>query len=96
MADALAHARLGATRKERGVSEVGGRTLQYAFRRYYGTTPTGYLRRVRLERADAELRAADTASGLTVAEVAHRWGWASASQFTAAYQQRFGVPRLPL
>lgn len=70
---------------------VSGRALQYAFRRYYGTTPTGYLRRVRLERADAELLVADPASGLTVAEVAHRWGWASASQFTAAYQQRFGI-----
>jgi len=24
--------------------------------------------------------------------VARRWGWASPSQFTVAYQQRFGVP----
>lgn len=69
---------------------TGARALQYAFRRYYGTTPTGYLRRVRLERADAELRDADPASGLTVAAVACRWGWSKPSQFTAAYQQRFG------
>lgn len=70
---------------------LGGRALQYGFRRYFDTTPTGYLRRVRLERADAELRDADPASGLTVAAVARRWGWLSASQFTAAYRQRFGV-----
>lgn len=70
---------------------VTGRALQYAFRRYFGTTPTGYLRRVRLERAHAELADADPASGLTVSAVARRWGWASHSRFTVAYQQRFGV-----
>ena len=70
---------------------TGGHALLHAFRRYYGVTPTGYLRRVRLECADAELRAAGPGSGLTVAAVARRWGWASPSQFTAAYRQRFGV-----
>ena len=70
---------------------TGARALQCAFRRYYGTTPTGYLRRVRLERADAELRDADPASGLTVAAVACRWGWSGPGQFAAAYRQRFGV-----
>jgi AraC-like DNA-binding protein len=70
---------------------VSARTLQYSFRRHYDTTPTGYLRRIRLERADLELRAAHPDSGLTVAAVAHRWGWTSPRQFTAAYQRRFGV-----
>lgn len=70
---------------------VTGRALQYAFRRYFGTTPTGYLRRLRLERAHAELGHADPAGGVTVAAVARRWGWASHSRFTVAYQQRFGV-----
>ncbi|WP_369077359.1 helix-turn-helix domain-containing protein [Paractinoplanes pyxinae] len=64
--------------------------MQCAFRRYLDISPSGYRRRVRLEQADAELRAGDPAGGLTVAAVAHRWGWAGASQFTAAYQQRFG------
>jgi len=27
---------------------------------------------------------------VTVAAVARRWGWASPSQFAAAYQRRFG------
>jgi AraC-like DNA-binding protein len=66
------------------------RALQYAFRRHYGITPTGYLRRVRLERARAELREAGPASGLTVARVARNWGWLSASQFTALYRRQYG------
>jgi AraC-like DNA-binding protein len=66
------------------------RTLQYAFRRHYGITPTGYLRRVRLERARAELREADPASGLTVADVARSWGWLSASHFTELYHRQYG------
>jgi transcriptional regulator GlxA family with amidase domain len=70
---------------------VGSRALQNAFRRYFGMTPPGYLRRVRLERAYQELGAADPAGGLTVAAVAHRWGWASASRFAVAYRQRFGM-----
>jgi AraC-like DNA-binding protein len=70
---------------------VGARALQYAFRRNFGTTPMGYLRRIRLDQAAKELRGAGWESGLTVAEVAHRWGWASSSQFSAAYQRRFGV-----
>jgi AraC-like DNA-binding protein len=74
------------------VAGVGGRALQYSFRQYFGTTPMGYLRQVRLERAHAQLLAADRADGTTVAAVARRWGWAKPSAFTAAYQQRFGVP----
>jgi len=70
---------------------VTARALQYAFRRHYGTTPTGYLRRVRLERAHQELQATDPGSGLTVKAVALRWGWASHSRFTVAYHERFGV-----
>jgi AraC-like DNA-binding protein len=71
---------------------VTARALQYAFRRHYGTTPTGFLRRVRLERAHRDLRDADPASGLTVAAIARKWGWANPSQFTAAYRRQFGRP----
>jgi AraC-like DNA-binding protein len=74
------------------VAGVGGRALRAAFRRYYGTTPMGYLRRVRLERARAQLEAAGPADAATVAAVARQWGWASPARFAAAYQQRFGVP----
>jgi AraC-like DNA-binding protein len=68
---------------------VTGRALQYAFRRHYGTTPTGYLRRTRLERAHQELRAAEPGDA-TVAAVARKWGWASPAHFAATYRQRFG------
>ena len=50
------------------------RALQYAFRRHYDTTPTGYLRRVRLERAHRQLQAADPITGATVAEIARLLG----------------------
>jgi AraC-like DNA-binding protein len=71
---------------------VTTRALWDAFRRYYGITPTGYLRGIRLERAHRELAAADPASGITVRAVAQRWGWLRPSAFTWAYQQRFGAP----
>jgi AraC-like DNA-binding protein len=74
------------------VAGVTGRDLRSAFRRYYGTTPMGYLRQVRLDRAHAQLRAADPADTTAVASVARKWGWANPGQFAAAYRQRFGVP----
>jgi AraC-like DNA-binding protein len=65
--------------------------LQYAFQRHFGTTPEEYLRRVRLERAHQDLSGAGPSSGVTVAGVARRWGWASLSQFNLAYLRRFGL-----
>jgi AraC-like DNA-binding protein len=66
------------------------RAVQIAFRRHYGTTPTGYLRRIRLERARQELLAADPARE-SVTAVAYRWGFVSPGQFSAAYRQAYGV-----
>jgi AraC-like DNA-binding protein len=74
------------------VAGVSGRSLRSAFRRQYGTTPMGYLRQVRLERAHAQLLAADPAGETTVAAVARQWGWASPARFTDDYQWRFGTP----
>ena len=73
------------------VARMTGRALEYAFARQYGTTPTGYMRRVRLERAHHDLRAGDPTAGATVAAIARRWGWAKPSAFTAAYRQQFGT-----
>lgn len=71
---------------------VTGRALQYAFRRHYSTTPSGYLRRIRLEHARHELRAAQPGSGVTVAAVARQWGWANPAHFAAAYRRQFDQP----
>ena len=69
---------------------VGSRALQAAFRRDLGTTPTAYLRDLRLDRAHAEL----TADGEddTVTEIALRCGFGHPGRFAAAYRARFGVP----
>jgi len=68
---------------------VSVRALQNGFRRHVGTSPMGYLRDVRLRRADAELRAADPSAD-TVAFIARRWGFAHLGRFAAAYEARYG------
>jgi AraC-like DNA-binding protein len=78
-------------------SGVTVRALQQAFRRHYGTTPTGYLRRVRLAHAHRALRAADPANGDTVAAIALRWGFVKASRFAELYRKVYGcAPRTTL
>ena len=73
------------------VAGVTTRALQYAFRHHYDTTPTGYLRRVRLERAQQQLQAADPITGATVTEIARRWGWTNPASFATAYRKQYGV-----
>jgi AraC-like DNA-binding protein len=66
------------------------RALQLTFRRHLDTTPTAYLRRIRLDHAHRQLLAADPAV-TTVSSVAMRWGFASHSSFTAHYRASYGV-----
>ncbi|MER7764021.1 AraC family transcriptional regulator [Streptomyces sp. NPDC097619] len=66
------------------------RAVQYAVRRHTGLTPLGYVRRVRLERAHAELLAADPESGVLVRDVAARWGFAKPGTFSTYYRQVYG------
>jgi AraC-like DNA-binding protein len=68
------------------------RAVQLAFRRYLDTTPSAYLRRVRLDHAHRELCAANPSDGVTVTEIAIRWGFASPSRFAARYHDTYGVP----
>ncbi|HVT68158.1 MAG TPA: helix-turn-helix transcriptional regulator [Trebonia sp.] len=72
-------------------ASVTVRAVQLAFRRHSGTTPTGYLRRVRLGHAHRELAAADPGHE-SVTAVAYRWGFSSPSRFAAAYREAYGVP----
>lgn len=65
------------------------RSLQSAFRREHDITAIDYLRRVRLDRVQEELRKADPGLA-TVAEVASRWGFAHLGRFSASYTNRFG------
>ncbi|GIE92579.1 AraC family transcriptional regulator [Paractinoplanes rishiriensis] len=73
-------------------ARVSPRAIQAAFRRHLGTTPSGHLRRVRLDRAHRDLQAADPTRGDTVVAIANRWGWASRSRFTADYRSAYGHP----
>jgi transcriptional regulator GlxA family with amidase domain len=68
------------------------RALQLAFRRHLSTTPSRYLRELRLDRARRELEAGDPAHGDTVTEVAARWGFFSPGRFSAHYREAYGEP----
>lgn len=66
------------------------RALQHAFRRHRDTTPTGYVRLVRLRQAHLELLAADPAGGVTVTQVAGRWGFFHPGRFARYYREVHG------
>jgi len=72
-------------------ARVTPRALQYAFRRTFDTTPTGYHRRVRLERAHRELQLAAPEDGETVTTIAARWGFANPGRFAALYRRTYGT-----
>jgi AraC-like DNA-binding protein len=65
------------------------RAVQYLFRRQLDTTPTEYVRRVRLHRAHDELIAA-APSNSTVTQIAQRWGFAHTGRFAVLYRQTYG------
>ncbi|MFI5931573.1 AraC family transcriptional regulator [Actinoplanes sp. NPDC051494] len=73
-----------------GIAGVSVRSLQEGFRRYVGSAPMSYLQQVRLGRAHDALRTEDPAR-MTVASIAHRWGFAHLGRFASAYRTRFGV-----
>jgi len=70
-------------------SALSVRSLQDGFHRSVGVPPMRYLRDVRLDLAHDDLQAADWHS-VTVAEVAHRWGFVNLGRFASAYHERFG------
>jgi AraC-like DNA-binding protein len=65
------------------------RAVQYLFRQHLDTTPTEYLRRVRLHRAHQDLINSDRSTS-TVSEVAHRWSFAHTGRFAALYRATYG------
>jgi transcriptional regulator GlxA family with amidase domain len=73
-------------------ARLSRRGLQSAFHRHLGTTPSAFLRDVRLTRAHQELAVADRSSGASVAAIATRWGFPHQGRFAAAYRKKFGEP----
>lgn len=71
-------------------ARVGERALQVAFRKQQDTTPLGYLRHVRLDRAHRDLVAADPARGDTVQQIAARWGYSNPGRFSSLYLAAYG------
>ncbi|KQQ09712.1 AraC family transcriptional regulator [Rathayibacter sp. Leaf296] len=70
-------------------ADMSLRTLQSEFRREFDMTALDYLRRIRLDAVQKELRGTDSGT-VTVTEVAHRWGFAHLGRFSASYAHRFG------
>jgi AraC-like DNA-binding protein len=70
---------------------VSIRALQLAFRRHLDTTPMTYLRTVRMDRVHRELLAAEPGHGVTVTEIASRWGFHNHSRFANRYRHNYGV-----
>jgi AraC-like DNA-binding protein len=68
---------------------ISVRTLQDGFRRHLGMSPMAYLRTVRLRHAHRDLRSANP-SEVSVASIAHRWGFSHLGRFAAAHKAMFG------
>ncbi|MFC9694406.1 AraC family transcriptional regulator [Kribbella sp. NPDC056951] len=67
---------------------VGVRALQEAFRRHLDTTPSAYLRTLRLEHARQDL-VAGCPGNTSVTDVALRWGFVHLGRFAAEYRKTF-------
>jgi AraC-like DNA-binding protein len=65
------------------------RALQSAFHKAFEIPPSTYLRRLRIEGAHSELRAAHPGS-TTVRDVALRWGFAHTGRFAQLYAAIYG------
>jgi AraC-like DNA-binding protein len=72
------------------IAGMSVRSLQEGFRRYVGLPPMAYLQQVRLDRAHEDLLA-EQPHRVTVAAVAHRWGFTHLGRFACAYRSRYGV-----
>jgi len=68
-------------------ASVSVSSLGRLFNRHLGQSPAALLRDLRLDRMRDEIR---RGTGESIRELALRWGFQSASQFSQAYQRRFG------
>jgi AraC-like DNA-binding protein len=72
------------------VASLSTRALQQGFRRHLGTTPMSFVRDTRLAMAHDALRRGEPPY-LTVAAVAHRWGFVHLGRFAQMYRARYGT-----
>lgn len=70
------------------IGGVSARALFDGYRRFRGTSPMSFHKSVRLERARADLLAAQ--QNETVTEIACRWGFYQFGRFAAEYKKFFG------
>lgn len=70
-------------------ARVSMRALQTGFQEAFGMSPTAYLRALRLDRARQDLLARP--DGVSISEIAHRWGFHHLGRFADHYRRRFGV-----
>jgi AraC-like DNA-binding protein len=70
------------------VAGVRPRTLEALFKRHLGTTPLGWVRRMRLARARQRLLAADGEASVTGVALAN--GFSQFGRFAAQYRRQFG------
>ena len=71
-------------------ADVSVRTLQNQFMEDLGQTPTAYVKNRRLERARADLADSRPGTGVTVTDIASRWGFTHLGRFAVTYKSRFG------
>jgi AraC-like DNA-binding protein len=69
------------------VAGVRPRTLEAHFKTYLGTTPLGWVRRLRLARARQQLLAADEQASVTYIAIAN--GFSELGRFAAQYRRQF-------
>lgn len=73
-------------------AEVSPRTLQLAFKARHGLSPMHALQRERLRRVRFDLQQGD--DGVSVTDIALKWGFSHLGRFSAAYRREFGeLPR---
>jgi len=70
-------------------AKVSTSSLYAGFRDFRNSSPMAYLKNVRLQRVNQELRNADQSSG-TVAQIALRWGFRHLGHFALDYKKMFG------
>lgn len=71
-------------------ASVTTRSVQLAFRRHLDTTPMAHLRATRLRHAHDDLVKSSGDEGVTVSEIAARWGFYNPGRFTLYYREAYG------